>query len=295
MTEQIVTPGFPILPEIGRPRRLSSSLTKPTAIFSMAILVAFLGIAALSDVIAPYGKNEPTTAYFASPSAEFPFGTDNLGRDVLSRTIHAARVSLQVGLLAVFMGTLSGAVIGILTGYFGGLADVIGQRLIDILMSLPGILLALVIASGLGASLVNVSLAIGIAILPGSARVMRGSTMSVRSRPFVEAARATGATNLRIIGRHILPNVMAPLFVIASVQLGFAIISEASLSFLGLGIPLGTPSWGSMLSGSALLYMYRAPWMGIAPGVALTLVIMATNLLGDTLRDALDPRMRGAT
>lgn len=294
MSEQTVATGLPRLPEMARTRRLNSSLIKPTAVFSVAILVLFLAVALLSDLIAPYGKNEPTAHYFASPSAEFPLGTDNLGRDMLSRTIHGARVSLQVGLLAVLMGTVSGAVIGVLTGYFGGLADVLGQRLIDILMSLPGILLALVIASGLGASLFNVSLAIGIAILPGSARIMRGSTMSVRSRPFVEAARATGAHNLRIIGRHILPNVMAPLFVIASVQLGFAIISEASLSFLGLGIPLGTPSWGNMLSGSALLYMHRAPWMGIAPGVALTLVIMATNLLGDTLRDALDPRMRGA-
>ncbi len=293
MSEQVAATGVPVVPEARRKRKVNLSLTKPTAIFSIVILVLFVAIAASSDVIAPYGKNEPTARYFASPSAEFPFGTDNLGRDMLSRTIHGARVSLQVGALAVLMGTLSGAVFGIFTGYFGGAADVVGQRLIDILMSLPGILLALVIASGLGASLFNVSLAIAIAILPGSARVMRGSTLSVRSRPFVEAARATGAGNFRIIARHILPNVMAPLFVIASVQLGFAIISEASLSFLGLGIPLGTPSWGNMLSGSALLYMHRAPWMGIAPGVALTLVIMATNLLGDTLRDVLDPRMRG--
>jgi len=295
MSEQTVTAALSLLPESPRSRRLNASLRKPTAIFSVAILALFLAVAMLSDVIAPYGKNEPTAYYFASPSVQFPFGTDNLGRDMLSRTIHGARVSLQVGVLAILMGTLSGAVIGIWTGYFGSIADVVGQRLVDILMSLPGLLLALVIAAGLGASLFNVSLAIGIAILPSSARIMRGSTMSVRSCPFVEAARATGADNSRIIVRHILPNVMAPLLVIASVQLGFAIISEASLSFLGLGIPLGTPSWGNMLSGSALLYMQRAPWMGIAPGVALTLVIMATNLLGDTLRDVLDPRMRGVS
>ncbi len=266
---------------------------QPTAVFSIGILVVFVFAAMLGGIIAPYGANEATGSYFSAPNIHFPLGTDNLGRDILSRTIYGARVSLQVGLLSLAIGTLSGAIVGVVTGYFGGLADVIGQRVVDILMALPGILLALVIAAGMGASLTNVSFAIGIAILPVSARVARGSTLSVRARPFVEAARACGAGDVRIMTRHIIPNVMAPLLVIASIQLGFAIIAEASLSFLGLGIPLGTPSWGNMLSGSALLYMQRAPWMGIAPGVALTLVIMAANLLGDTLRDVLDPRMRG--
>lgn len=280
------------LPRRSAFRRLSRRLARPANAFAVLVLLAFVAAALLAEAVAPYGSNQPTTTYFAAPSAAFPFGTDNLGRDVFSRVIYGARASLLVGALAVGIGTFSGAVLGITTGYFGGAADFLGQRLVDILMSLPGILLALVIAAGLGASLVNVALAIGIAILPNSARVARGSTLSVLGMPFVEAARATGAGHGRILLRHVLPNVTAPLLVIASVQLGFAIISEASLSYLGLGIPLGTPSWGNMLSGSALLFMQRAPWMGIAPGIALTLVILAVNLLGDFLRDLLDPRLR---
>lgn len=293
MSSRRIAAAREVPPELVVRRKAPRWYVQPTAMFSIAILVFFLLAATIGGMIAPYGANEPTGAYFSAPTIDFPLGTDNLGRDVLSRTIYGARVSLQVGLLSLAIGTLSGAVVGVITGYFGGPADVVGQRLVDILMALPGILLALVIAAGMGASLLNVSLAIGIAILPVSARVARGSTLSVRARPFVEAARACGAGDTRIMLRHIAPNVMAPLLVIASIQLGFAIIAEASLSFLGLGIPLGTPSWGNMLSGSALLYIQRAPWMGIAPGVALTLVIMATNLLGDTLRDVLDPRMRG--
>ena len=274
-------------------RRRARLLVRPINLFSITVLLLFVIGAVFSDVIAPFGSNEPTTAYFASPNASYPFGTDNLGRDMLSRVIHGARASLLVGVLAVAIGTLSGAALGVLTGYFAGAVDFVGQRLVDIMQSLPGILLALVIAAGLGASLFNVALAIGLAILPNSARVARGSTLSVTAMPYVEAARATGAHHVRIVLRHILPNVTAPLLVIASVQLGFAIIAEASLSYLGLGIPLGTPSWGNMLSGSSLLFMQRAPWMGIAPGVALTLVILSTNLLGDFLRDLLDPRLRG--
>ena len=274
-------------------RRRARLLARPINLFSITILLLFVIGAVFSGVIAPFGSNEPTTAYFASPSTSYPFGTDNLGRDMLSRVIHGARASLLVGVLAVAIGTLSGAALGVLTGYFAGVVDFVGQRLVDIMQSLPGILLALVIAAGLGASLFNVALAIGLAILPNSARVARGSTLSVTAMPYVEAARATGAHHVRIVLRHILPNVTAPLLVIASVQLGFAIIAEASLSYLGLGIPLGTPSWGNMLSGSSLLFMQHAPWMGIAPGVALTLVILSTNLLGDFLRDLLDPRLRG--
>ena len=275
-------------------RKLRRVLVRPTNAFAIIVVVTFIVIALFGAQIAPYGSNQPTIAYFQSPTLEFPFGTDNLGRDVLSRVIHGARASLLVGIMAVGIGTLTGAALGVLTAYFGGWADFGGQRLIDILMSLPGILMALVIASGLGASLTNVALAIGIAILPTSARIARASTLAVRGMPYVEAARTTGAGNGRILARHIVPNVLAPMLVIASVQLGFAIISEASLSYLGLGVPLGTPTWGNMLSGSSLLFMQRAPWMGIAPGIALTLVILAMNLLGDFLRDVLDPRMRGS-
>lgn len=291
---QIVAMPFRRALRTERRRRTSNRwYAQPTAVFSGVILACFVLAAVIGEWFAPYGSNESTGVYFASPSKDFPLGTDNLGRDVLSRTIIGARVSLQVGFLALAMGTISGAMFGIITGYFGGIADAVGQRIIDVLMALPGILLALVIAAGMGASLFNVAVAIAVAILPVSARVARASTLATESRPFIEAARASGAGDGRILARHVLPNVMAPVMVIASVQLGFAIITEASLSFLGLGIPLGTPSWGNMLSGSALLYVQNAPWMGLGPGIALTLVIMATNLLGDTLRDVLDPRMRG--
>jgi peptide/nickel transport system permease protein len=281
-------------PEGRRWRSVRRFLVRPVTLFAVCVFGLFIVLSLFAPLIAPFGPNQPTVAYFSPPSLAYPFGTDNLGRDVLSRVIYGARVSLQVGLLAVLIGTCSGALLGIISGYTGGFTDVAAQRLIDVLQSLPGVLLALVIAAGLGASLFNLSLAIGIAIIPASTRIARAATLSVRSMPYIEAATTVGAPAARIISRHVIPNVMAPLLVIASVQLGFAIISEAALSYLGLGIPLGTPTWGNMLSGSSLLYMQQAPWMGLAPGLALTLVVMATNLLGDALRDALDPRLRGA-
>lgn len=265
----------------------------PTTAFASLVLVVFAMLALFPSFVAPYGENESTRSYFGSPSLTHWFGTDQLGRDVMSRLIYGARESFIVGALAVVMGTMAGALIGILSGFFRGPVDYLAQRLVDVLMSLPGILMALVIATGLGASLFNVSLAIAVAILPTSARVIRGATLSVSSMPYIEASRSSGAGNARIIASHVVPNVAPPIIVIASVQLGFAIIAEASLSYLGLGVPLGTSTWGSMLSGSALLYVQKAPWLGLAPGIALTLVIVATNLLGDALRDAGDPRLRG--
>jgi len=282
-----------------RGRRRRSSLgawvrKQPVTIASLGIMIVFFGVAVFANQLAPYGPNQPTSAYFHPPSPSFPFGTDNLGRDILSRVMYGARTSLIAGVLSVSIGTLVGALIGMLAGYIGGVVDIIIQRLVDVLMSLPGILLALVVAAGLGASLVNVSFAIALALLPVSARIARGSTLSVKVAPYIESARAVGASWLRIVFRYILPNAAAPILVIGSVQLGFAILAEASLSYLGLGIPLGTPSWGNMLSGSALLYIQRAPWVGVAPGVALTLVVLAANLIGDAARDSLDPRLRGA-
>lgn len=274
-------------------RGLGKFLSVPTTVFACAVLSMFVLIALLPELFAPYGENESTRNYLSSPSADHWFGTDQLGRDVLSRVIFGGRESFIVGILAVSMGTLLGSAIGVTSGFFKGYVDNVFQRIVDVLMSLPGILMALVIATGLGASLFNVSVAIAIAILPTSARVVRGATLSVTAMPYLEASRSVGAGHLRMLVRHVLPNVSAPIIVIASVQLGFAIIAEASLSYLGLGVPLGTSTWGSMLSGSSLLYVQKAPWLGLAPGIALTLVIVATNLLGDALRDAWDPRLRG--
>ena len=259
------------------------------------ILVVATVCALVPSLISQYPQDAPIGIPLSAPSASHLLGTDQLGRDVFSRTVHGARNSLLVGILAVSLGTSMGALLGVVSGYFRGSVDFVLQRVVDSLLTLPGFLLALVIAASLGSSILNIALAIAVAITPISARVARGSTLSISSMPYVEAARAIGAGEIRIIASHIVPNVTAPLIVIASVQLGFAIIAEASLSFLGIGIPLGSPSWGNMLSGSSQLYMRQAPWMALAPGLALAAVVMAANLLGDALRDNLDPRLRGRT
>ena len=276
-------------------RRRSRALRQPTVVVAATILVVATVCALVPSLLSPYPQDAPIGIPLSAPSASHLLGTDQLGRDVFSRTVHGARNSLLVGILAVSLGTSMGALLGVVSGYFRGSVDFVLQRVVDSLLTLPGFLLALVIAASLGSSILNIALAIAVAITPISARVARGSTLSISSMPYVEAARAIGAGELRIIASHIVPNVTAPLIVIASVQLGFAIIAEASLSFLGIGIPLGSPSWGNMLSGSSQLYMRQAPWMALAPGLALAAVVMAANLLGDALRDNLDPRLRGRT
>jgi peptide/nickel transport system permease protein len=258
------------------------------------IIIVLLFAGMFAPWIAPYGPNESTNQFYQPPSLSFPFGTDHLGRDMLSRVIAGARISLQVSILAVLLGTGGGALIGLVSGYFGGWVDMAFQRVVDILLALPGILLALTIAAALGASLQNVILAIGISIIPRAARIVRSAVLSAKENLYVEAATVIGAGPARVMHGHILPNVMAPIIVIASISLGSAILSEASLSYLGLGVPLNVPSWGSMLSGSALRYMIRAPWMAIFPGLALTLVVLGVNMFGDALRDILDPRLRRA-
>lgn len=261
------------------------------ALGALIILVLVL-VGLFAPVLAPYGSNQSTNEFYQAPSMAHPFGTDHLGRDMLSRIIAGARISLEVSLLAVLLGTGVGSLIGLISGYFGGWTDLISQRLVDILLALPGILLALTIAAALGASLRNVIIAIGVSIIPIAARLVRGSVLSAKENQFIEAAVVVGAGAGRIMRAHILPNVMAPIIVVASIQFGAAILAEASLSYLGLGVPLNVPSWGSMLSGSALRYMVKAPWMAIFPGLALTLVVLGINLFGDALRDVLDPRLR---
>lgn len=256
------------------------------------ILLLLLMVGVFAPVLAPYGPNESTNQFYRGPDLTYPFGTDHLGRDIMSRVIAGARISLQVGLLAVLIGTGVGAVVGIVSGYFGGWIDNALQRVVDVMLALPGVLLALTIAAALGASLRNVIFAIGIGIVPIAARIVRSAVLSTRENQYVEAAVVVGAASSRVMWAHILPNVLAPIIVVASIQLGGAILTEASLSYLGLGVPLNVPSWGSMLSGSALRYMVKAPWMAIFPGLALTLVVLGINLFGDALRDVLDPRLR---
>ena len=288
--------GLSWLADMARPtlHLLKGLRRKPTGLVSLILLIFLLGSTLLAPWVAPYGMDEATDRFAAAPSLQNWFGTDHLGRDVLSRVLYGGRVSLRVGFAAVFVGLGSGIILGVMCGYFGGWFDMAMQRVVDIFMAVPNILLALTIVASFGAGVLNVTLAIAIGIVPRASRVVRGSTLAVRGQPYIEAAESLGMTSLRLMARHVLPNIMAPIIVIASIQLGVAIIVEASLSFLGLGVPLNVPTWGNMLSGAGLRYMVRAPWMAIAPGLALSFVVISLNLFGDSLRDLLDPRLRGS-
>ncbi len=265
----------------------------PLGAFGAVIVVLFFLTAVFADVIAP---NDPlqtlARASLQAPNAEFPMGADMMGRGVFSRIIHGARISLTVGVASILLGGSFGVIIGLMSGYLMGWFDLLIQRLIDIMQALPLLVLALVMAASLGPSLENTVIAISIPLMPNVARVVRSSTLSLREMPFVEAARAAGMSELRVAMRHVLPNTLAPLIVLFTAQLGAAILVEASLSFLGLGVPEPHPSWGRMLSESAAEYVRVAPWLVIFPGLAISLAVFGTNLFGDALRDLLDPRQR---
>jgi peptide/nickel transport system permease protein len=257
------------------------------------IVTVFILTAIFADVIAPVDPTATNSKFsLARPSHLFWLGADFMGRDMYSRIVHGARISLAVGAGAMGLGALIGISVGLASGYLGGWFDLLVQRLLDIMQALPLLVMAIVMAASLGPSLRNTIIAIAIPLVPTVARVVRSSTLSLREQPFVEAARAVGMGELRIAVRHVLPNTLAPLIVLATAQLGSAILVEASLSFLGLGIPEPHPSWGRMLSESAAEYVRTAPWLVIFPGVAISLTVFGTNLLGDALRDILDPRQR---
>lgn len=252
-----------------------------------------VALALLAEIIDPAPPNfQDARAVLQSPSFDHPFGTDNIGRDVFSRVVHGARVSLTVGFSAVGLGIAVAALVGVVSGYFGGWVDLVLQRIVDIMMAFPSLILILLIVAIFGASTTNVIIAIAIFIIAAPSRVVRAEVLSVKERQFVEAARATGCSNLRIIGRHILPNIVHVLIVMVSINIGAVIIVEASLSFLGLGVPPPAPSWGNMIAGPGTFYLRQAPWMVIFPGLALSLTVYAFNMIGDALRDVLDPRLR---
>ena len=230
----------------------------------------------------------------ARPSEEHWLGSDHLGRDIYSRIVHGARVSLIVGVGSTLMGSVLGGIIGLLSGYVGGKTDLITQRFLDILQGLPLLVLALVMSAALGPAIQNVIIAISIPIIPRAARVIRASVLSIREMQYVEAARALGISHLRIAFRHVWPNTIGPFIVLTTAQLGSAILVEATLSFLGLGVPEPYPSWGRMLSVSAAEYAQKAPHLVLFPGLAISLAVFGSNLFGDALRDTLDPRLRGA-
>ena len=260
----------------------------------LVIMVMFVLVAVLADFIGRYDPLSVDSLHrLAPPSAEHWLGTDSFGRDVWSRIIHGARISLAVGIGSTLLGSSIGVIVGLASGYLSGWVDLVFQRVTDILQALPLLVLALVMTAALGPSLPNVIIAIAIPLIPTVARVIRANTLALRELPFIEAAKSIGMSETRIALRHVLPNTLAPLIVLATAQLGSTILTEASLSFLGLGIPEPYPSWGRMLSESAAEYVRTAPWLVIFPGVAISLAVFGTNLFGDALRDILDPRQRG--
>jgi peptide/nickel transport system permease protein len=279
---------------ISRGRALATALRrKPLGAASAGLIVMIVLMAIFADVLSPYDPlaTQPEIR-LAAPSWDHPFGTDDIGRDVLSRVIHGARISLWVGLLAVGIGTAAGMVIGLVCGYCEGRVDLVFQRVMDAIQAIPGLVLALAIVSVLRPNTTNAMLAIAIVIIPGNSRIVRGAVMSAKQNRYVEAAQAIGCRHPRIILSHILPNVTAPILVIASIWLGNAILIEATLSFLGVGTQPPTPSWGLMLSSTGRAFMEQAPWLAIFPGLAISLAVLGFNLFGDTLRDAWDPKLR---
>lgn len=267
----------------------------PLGISAVLILVGLAIAAAFGPVLTPYDPlAQDRTAQAQPPSLAHLLGTDYLGRDVFSRVLAGARPSLAVGLAAVTLAIVMGSVIGLVSGHLRGIFDLLVQRAVDIAMTLPGLVLALAILAILGSGTTSLILAIALVLTPGIARVVRSSTLAVGTEDYIESARAVGATSSRIILRHLLPNVAATIIVLATLNVGSAILFEAALSFLGLGIQPPEPSWGNMLSGPARQYFEVAPWMAIYPGIAISLAVFGFNLFGDTLRDAFDPRLRGA-
>ena len=267
--------------------------TKPLGAAGALIILAMMTVAALAEMLAPYDAYQADYGLqFARPSAEHWFGTDEFGRDLLSRIMYGARIALFVGFTASFIGCTVGGLLGVTSAYLGGKVDLLLERLMDILLAFPQLILALAISSILGPAVQNVMIAIAIPIIPRAARVVRATALSVKENVYVEAVSALGAPRWRIVLRHIVPNVVAPYIIMLTAQLGGAILAEAALSYLGLGAAEPTPSWGLMLSGSALSYAEKAPWIPLFPGIAISLGVFGFNLFGDSLRDALDPKLR---
>ncbi|TMB64394.1 MAG: ABC transporter permease [Deltaproteobacteria bacterium] len=266
---------------------------RPLGAVGAAIIGIMIAAAVLAGFVAPY---DPLATDYATmlqaPSSFHWFGTDSFGRDVLTRIIYGSRTALWIGFASAFLGATLGALIGVTSAYFGGKIDLVLQRFMDLLLSFPLIILALVVVSLLGSGMTNVIFAITVPMVPRCALVLRSSALALREMPFVEAARALGFGPTRIILRHMLPNVMAPYLIMLTAFLGQAILLEASLSFLGLGVAEPQAAWGLMLRGAAVDFAERAPWMAIYPGLAISLSVFAFNLLGDSLRDALDPKLR---
>jgi peptide/nickel transport system permease protein len=267
---------------------------KPLGALGGLIVLGLLVMAVFAPLIAPYKYDETIAgARMKAPGTQFWMGTDNLGRDVFSRVVYGASVSVTVGFGAVLLANVLAALVGVTSGYFGGAYDICVQRVVDAWQSFPFLVVILSMMAVLGPGMLNLILALGVLGAAAGSRVIRGATISVMQNTYVEAARALGAGHLRIMVRYLLPNVAATIIILATIGLGAAILAESALSFLGFGVPPPYPSWGAMLSGSGRSFMYRAPWMAIWPGAAISLAVFGFNMLGDALRDVLDPRLRG--
>ncbi len=296
MTQQAIAPDitFEAPPRVNEARRfLKVFLGRGLVVFGLIIVVLFLITAAFGPLFAPY---DPIKMYpverLQSPSAKHLFGTDHLGRDTLSRLIHGARSSLMVGVVALGIAAGIGIILGMVAGYFGGWINAVIMRVVDALMSFPMILLALIIAGLLGQGLGNVMIALGIALIPAYARLMCGQVMAIRENDYVLAGRSMGSNNWRLMFRHIMPNSFPPLIVLVTMQIGAAILAEAGLSYLGIGITPPAPSWGAMVN-DGFKFLLTNPLLSFIPGLAIMLVVFAFSMVGDGLRDALDPRLRG--
>jgi peptide/nickel transport system permease protein len=267
--------------------------TKPLGIFGGGVVILLLLTAVFAPLLAPYGYDDVVSKRLSSPSARYWMGTDYIGRDILSRIVYGARLSVFIGFGAIAVGTMGAALIGILTGYFGGKLDMLVQRVVDSIMAFPMLILIISVIAIIGLGILNLIFALGLLMAANNSRVIRSAVLSIKESQYIESAQATGAGHIRILFYHILPNVMPPIIVIATVNIGSIILIEASLSFLGLGVPPPNPSWGGMLSGQTMAFFRRAPWLALFPGAALSLTVFAFNMFGDALRDVLDPRLRG--
>jgi peptide/nickel transport system permease protein len=281
-------------PRVGEFRRFSRVfLGRRVVAFGVVVIFIFLVTAAFAPQIAPYDPYKPDLRNSLSgPSSEHLLGTDNFGRDTLSRIVYGSRISLMVGVIAVGIAATLGIILGLIAGYFGGWRNTVIMRLMDALMAFPMILLALLITSLLGGGLVNVMIALGIALTPGYARIMCGQVLSIRENDYVLAGRSIGASDLRVMLRHIFPNSLPPILVMITMMMGTTILAEAGLSYLGIGVELPTATWGGMIN-EGYQYLIGNPILSFAPGIAIMLVVFSFNMIGDGLRDALDPRLRG--
>ena len=277
------------------PTLATFSRQNPLAAISGLVLLAIVVVAVAAPLVAPYHPNDDTdyTKIRAAPSSSHILGTDDIGRDVLSRLIFGARVSLMVAFIAVAVGDIFGAMWGVASGYLGGKFDIYSQRFLELLMSFPTLILAMILLLGMGAGIKTVIIAIAITRIPLTVRVVRSVVLGVKENTYIESARAIGASNVRIMGLHIAPQCFAPWLVLATAHLGSVIILEATLGFLGVGIPLPTATWGNALGGSVAAVLVPKWWLVVFPGVAITVTVLAFNLFGDGVRDALDPKLRG--